>query len=343
MRTLILCSILITMLFTTNLVWAASELLPPSTSLGVEVLQTEYSHQLPDGTTIVYGEVKNDLGSPVNAVSIGIIFEDNNNNQVEYKVGTTLVSVIPAGGKAPFAIASTKADPSITQYQVKIAGFKSAASKDQVLDITPGPLQVSEKLILSGTITNNGPLKSSNTKLYLISYDAFQRVVAVGTSSPVDVGVNQDSQFSITSDSSPRAQTYMLIAESDSYESKPVPVTAVTATLPIIVSNTTVTDPSGKPYDTVPVNATVNISSNAKYLLNSTQPYIYYVQVKQFDGRTAFIGKYEGVFLGLDSRNVAVTWTPISTGQYFVETYVWNYDNVPLASSSTSINVVLVK
>ena len=99
MKTLILSGILITMLFTTNLVWAASELLPPSTSLGVEVLQTEYSHQLPDGTTIVYGEVQNDLSSPVNAVSIGIVFEDNNNNQVEYKVGTTLVSVIPSGGK----------------------------------------------------------------------------------------------------------------------------------------------------------------------------------------------------------------------------------------------------
>jgi hypothetical protein len=331
------------MLFTTNLVWAASELLPPSTSLGVEVLQTEYSHKLPDGTTIVYGEVQNNLGSPVNAVSVGIVFEDNNNNQVEYKVGTTLVSDIPAGGKSPFAIASTKADPSITQYQVKVAGFKSAPSKDQVLAITPGSLQVSEKLMISGTITNNGALKSSNTKLYLISYDAFQRVVAVGTSSPVDVGVNQDGQFSITSDSSPRAQTYMLIAESDNYESKPVPVTAVTATLPIIVSNTTIADPSGKPYDTVPVNATVNISSNAKYLLNSTQPYIYYVQVKQFDGRTAFIGKYEGVFLGSDMKNVAVSWTPSTAGQYFVETYVWNYDNVPLASSSTSINLVLVK
>ena len=343
MRTLILSGILITMLFTTNLVWAASELLPPSTSLGVEALQTEYSHQLPDGTTIVYGEVQNNLSSPVNAVSIGIIFEDNSNNQVDYKVGTTLVSVIPSGGKVPFVITSTKADPSITQFQVKVTGFKSSASKDQVLDITPGPLQVSEKLMLSGTITNNGALKSSNTKLYLISYDAFQRVVAVGTSSPVDVGANQGLQFSITSDSSPRAQSYMLIAESDNYESKPVSVTAVTATLPIVVSNTTVTDTSGKPYDTVPVNATVNISSNTKYLLNSTQPYIYYVQVKQFDGRTAFIGKYEGVFLGLDNRNVAVTWTPSSAGQYFVETYVWNYDNVPLASSSTSINVVLVK
>ena len=159
----------------------------------------------------------------------------------------------------------------------------------------------------------------------------------------MDVVSKQDSQFSIASDSSPRAQTYTIIAESDNYQSKIIPVTAVTATLPIIVSNTTVTDSTGKPYDTIPVNATVNVSSNAKFLLNSTQPYIYYVQVKQFDGRTAFIGKYEGVFLGIDNKNVAVSWTPNVAGSYFIETYVWNYDNVPLAAATPSINVVLVK
>jgi len=339
---MILSGLLIVMLFSTNLVWA-QEHLPPSTSLGVETLQTEYSHKLPDGTTIVYGEVQNNLGSPVNAVSVAITFMDNNNNQIEYKTGTTLVSVIPPGGKAPFAISSTKADPSITQYQVKVAGFKSSAERPQSLDITPGSLQVSEKLIISGTITNNGDQKSTNTKLYLISYDAFSRIVAIGISSPVDVVSKQDSQFSITSDSSPRAQTYEIIAESDNYQSKQIPVTAVTATLPIIVSNTTVTDSSGKPYDTIPVNASVNISSNAKFLLNSTQPYIYYVQIKQFDGRTAFIGKYEGVFLGTDNKNVAVSWTPNVAGSYFIETYVWNYDNVPLAAATPSINVVLVK
>lgn len=341
MRTVILSSLMIVMLFTTNLVWAES--LAPSSSLGVAIPQTEYSHKLPDGTTMVYGEVQNNLDSPVNSVSVAIIFMDDNNNQIEYKVGTTLVSVIPSGGKVPFAIASTKADPAIALYQVKLAGFKSSSSKDQVLDITPGALQVSEKLLISGTITNNGALKSSNTKLYLISYDAFSRIVAIGTSSPVDVGVKQDSQFSITSDSSPRAQSYMLIAESDNYESKLVPVTAITASLPILVSSTIVTDSSGKPYDTIPVNSEVNISSNVKHLVNSTQPYIYYIQVKQFDGRTAFIGKYEGVFLGVDNKNATVSWTPSTAGQYFVETYVWNYDAVPLASSVPSINVILVK
>ena len=344
MRIVILSSLLIVMLFTTNLVWA-SDLLPPSTSLGVEALQTTYSHKADDGTTIVYGEVQNTLNSPVNAVSIGITFMDDNSNQIEYKVGTTLLSVIPPGGKVPFAISSTKTDPSITQYQVKIAGFKSSPERQQVLDINPGSLQVSDKLLISGTITNNGAQKSTNTKLYLISYDPFQRIVAIGISSPVDVAATKDSQFSITSDSNSKALTYMIVAESDNYQSKLIPVTAVKVSLPIKVSNTTITDPSGKPYDTIPVNASVNISSNVKYLIDSTQPqpFIYYVQVKQFDGKTAFIGKFEGIFLGSENKTASVNWTPNLPGSYFMETYVWNYDNVPLAKFEPKINIILVK
>lgn len=343
MRTVILSSLMIVTLFTTNFVWA-QESLNPSTSLGVEALDgTVYSHKATDGTTIVYGEVQNNLGSPVNSVTIGITFMDDNSNQIEYKTGGTLLQTIPAGGKSPFAISSTKADPSITQIQVKIAGFHSSSEKQQMLVISPGSLQVSDKLAISGTITNNGDQKSPNTKLYLISYDAFSRVVGIGISSPVNVDIKQNYPFSITSDSSPRAQSYMIIAESDNYQSKLIPVTGVQITLPIIVSNTTVTDPNGTSYGTIPVNASVKISSNAKYLLNSTQSFIYYVQVKQFSGQSAFIGKYEGVFLGLDEQNVSVNWTPHLAGSYFIETYVWNYDNVPLASSSTSINLVLVK
>ncbi|MDE1812977.1 MAG: FxLYD domain-containing protein, partial [Thaumarchaeota archaeon] len=169
MKTLLLSSSLILLLFTTNIVWAD---LPPSTSLGVEALQTIYSHKANDGTTVVFGEVQNNLNSPVNAVTIGVTFMDDNSNQIEYKTGTTLLQVIPAGGKVPFMISSTKADPSITQIQVKIAGFQSSPERQQVLDISSNPLQVSDKLSVSGTITNNGALKSTNTKIYLISYDA---------------------------------------------------------------------------------------------------------------------------------------------------------------------------
>jgi hypothetical protein len=332
--------IMIVTLFTTNFVWA--ENLPPTSSIQVEILSS-YSYKASDGTTTVLGEVQNKMNSPINTVTIGVTFMDNNSHQLEYKTGTTLLQVVPPGGSVPFSISSTHADPTITQVQVKLAGFRSSSEREQVLAISPETLQISDKLTMSGTITNNGALKSTNTKLYIISFDPFHRIVGIGISNPIDVDTKQDSQFSITSDSNSRAQSYMLIAESDNYQSKLVPVTGVKVTLPIIVNNTMATYPNGASYSFIPVNSTVKISSNVKYLLNSTQPFVYYVQVKQFSGKTEFIGKYEGVFLEAEDKNISVNWIPHSPGSYFIETYVWNYDAVPLSSAVPSINVVLVK
>ena len=331
---------MIVLLFTTNLVWAQN--LPPTSSIQVEIL-SQYSYKAADGTTVVLGEVANHMNSPVNAVSIGITFMDDNSKSIEYKTGTTLLNVIPPNGKVPFSITSTSSDPSITRVKVDLASFRSSADRPQSLTISSGSLQISDKLILSGTITNNGALKSTNTRLYLISYDAFSRVVGIGISDPIDVDSKQDSSFSITSDFSSRAQSYMIIAESDNYQSKLIPVSGVKVSLPVIVSNTTVTDPNGVSYSTIPVNTPVKISSNVRNLLNSTQPFIYYVQVKQFSGQPEFIGKFEGIFLGAEDKGVSVDWTPNTSGSYFIETYVWNYDNVPLSSAVPSINVVLVK
>jgi len=320
-----------------NFVFA--ENLPPTSSIQVEILSS-YSYKATNGTTVVLGEIQNSQSSPITSVNIGVTFMDDNSKNIEYKVGTTLLQVVPPGGKAPFTISSTKPDPAITQIQVKLAGFKSSSSRQQVLEISPGPLQVSDKLTISGTVTNNGVLKSNNTKLYLISYDAFQRVVGVGISNPIVVDSGKDSQFSITSDSSSRANSYMIIAESDNYQSK---LTAVHNALPVAVSNTIITDLNDTSYSTIPVNATAKITSTLNYPLNSTQSFIYYVQVKQFSGQTEFIGKYEGVFLGSGKQNISVNWTPQSPGSYFIETFVWNYDAVPLSPQVPSINIVLVK
>lgn len=320
-----------------NFVWAQS--LPSSSSIQVEIL-SPYSYKAANGTTVVLGEIQNSQTSSITSVSIGITFMDDSSKSIEYKTGTTLLQVIPPGGKVPFSISSTKPDPAITQTQVKLAGFKSSSDRPQVLEISPSPLQVSDKLVIFGTVTNNGPSNSPNTKLYLISYDAFQRVVGVGISNPINVDSGKNSTFNIISDSSSRAKSYMIIAESDNYQSKLVPVFKA---LPVDVSNTLVTDLNGTSYSTIPVNATVKITSNLNYPLNSTQSFVYYVQVKQFNGQTAFIGKYEGIFLSSGKQNVSVNWTPHSSGSYFIETYVWNYDAVPLSPQVPSINIVLVK
>src|SRR5713226_9441438 len=273
MKSLFLPSLLIIILFTTNLVWGQN--LPSNTSLTVDVLPS-YSYKADDGTTIVLGEVQNNNNFPITNVKVGVTFLDDNDNTIEYKTGTTLLHVVPAGGRAPFSISSSNADPSITQVSVKMAGFMSSSTRDQVLDISPGLLQVSDKLIFSGTIKNNGGLKSTNTKFYLISYDAFQRVVGIGTSDSLDVNSGQSINFTMTATSNSRAKSYLVIAESDTYQSKLINIPNVQITLPVVMTSTLVTDPQGKKYPTIPVGTAVKITSDLKYIVSkSQQPFVY--------------------------------------------------------------------
>jgi hypothetical protein len=340
MKALIISSLLIITLFSAGIAWAQN--LPPSTSMTVEVLDHSYSYKADDGTTVVLGEVQNNNFFPITNVKIGIQFYDANDNIVEYKTGTTLLQVVPAQSMAPFSISSTKPDPSITRVSVNLAGFNSASERAQVLQISPGLLQVSDKLVLSGSIKNNGNLTATNTRIYLVSHDAFSRVVAIGSTTldiPSGVAVN----FSITQTPSSLTKSYYITAESDNYQSKPTDVTNILVSLPVVISNTVVTDPNGTKFSTIPVGAPIKITSDLKYLASSSQqPYVYYVQVKQFGGQVAFIGKYQGVFLGT-SNQPSVTWLPDTAGSYYIETYVWSSDNVPLSSAGTRINVVLVK
>jgi hypothetical protein len=332
-------------LFSSNLVWAVGgNTLPSNTSLKVAIPDTStYSYRADDGTTVVLGEVINNNISPITDVTIGISFLDQNSKTLEYKTGSTLLKVIPGNGKAPFSISSTKSDPAIVNVQTKIAGWTTSTSRQQVLSIAPGHLQIASKLSFSGTIKNTGTMVSSGTRIYLISYDAFQRVVSVSNAEPIDVGPGTTSSFSTTSTPNSHAKSYKLVAESDNYQSTITDVTDVTATLPVMISGTLVTDTHGNKYATIPIGAPVKIISELRNLgSQTTQGYVYYVQVKNFAGQVEFIGKYSGVFLGA-SDNATVTWNPTTDGPYFIESYVWNSDNIPLAPSGPIINVVLVK
>ncbi len=341
MKTILLAPVFALILLSTNLVSAQN--LPPDTSIDVKVLPS-YSYKADDGTTVVLGEVENDMASPINNVSIGVSFEDDNNNVIEYKTGTTLLQVIPAGGKGQFMISSSKADSSITQVNVKLAGFRSSADKPQVLDISNGLVKISENLLFTANIKNNGALASANTKLYLISYDAFQRVVGIGISDPVNIDAGKQAQVSISATLNPRSKSYAVVAESDSYQSKITGIANIQITLPVMVSNTVATDMQGKTYSSIPVGSPVKITSNIRYAIeNSTQPFVYFVEVKEFGGQVEFIGKYEGVFLDTNAQSVSVTWTPQTSGSYYIETYIWNPDNVPLSSAGTRINLALVQ
>jgi hypothetical protein len=361
MKVTITALLLTLLIFPVNVGWAA-ENIRPSNTLTVEVLYP-YSYKAEDGSTVVIGEVQNKNNFPVTGVKLGVSFYDGTGKILEYKTGTTLLKVIPAGGKAPFSI-SSKQDPSITDISINLTGFNSSPAKPQSLTITPGTLKISDQIVLSGTIINGGTILTSSTTIYLISYDGFGRVVGLATAipQPDDIGVGKTSVFTISSIQNSMTRSYKLVAESDNYQSAPTDVTNVETTISsltklVTIKDVSVTDLMGNKYSTIPVGNSVKISSEIwiKYAAEqSEQPYVCYVQIKQIGTEkptqnetdaapVEFIGTVEGVFHGMETQNVSVNWTPDKEGAYFAEVYVWDPNAVALAEPSRHINVMLVK
>jgi len=351
MKTVIIAVLLALFIFPVSVGWAAPNIGDDDT-LKVEVL-SPYSYKAEDGSTVVIGEVQNKNNFPVTGVKLGVSFYDETGKTLEYKIGTTLLKVVPAGGKAPFSI-SSKQNPSITDISVNLAGFNSSPVRQQVLTVTPGTLEISDQLVLSGTIINGGTILTSGTTIYLISYDGFGRVVGIATTTPVpdDIGVGKTSIFTISSTPNPITKSYKLVVESDNYQSALTDVTNVETTISsltklVTISGTSVTDQAGNKYDTIPIGAQVKITSGIwlKFASDQSteQPYVSYVQIKRIGGGVEFIGTAEGVFHGAEKQDVSVTWIPENEGAYYTEVYVWDPNAVALSSPSSMINVMLVK
>lgn len=334
-----------------NLVWAQN--IQPDDTLTVQVL-SPYSYKAEDGLTVVLGEVENKNSFPVTGVKLGVFFYDDVGQVREYKTGTTLLKVIPPQGKAIFSISSTEPDPTITDISVNLTGFNSSPSKQQVLNISSGTLNISDKLTLLGNVTNSGTIPANGIIIYLISYDAFERVVSIATTMPEssDLGVGMTSNFNINSTAHQNAKSYKIIAESDSSQSVLTDITDVktsisTLTKLVTISETSVTDPDGNKYTTIPVGSPAKITSAIwiKYAddQSTEQPYVCYVQIKRVGGGVEFIGAAEGIFHGAEKQNASVAWIPESEGAFFIEVYVWDPNAVALASPSSDINVMLVK
>jgi hypothetical protein len=343
-----------------NLSWAQN--IKPSDTLTVEVL-TPYSYKAEDGSTVVVGEVQNKNNFPVTGVKLGVSFYDQTGKILEYKTGTTLLKVIPSGGKAPFSI-NSKQDPSITDISINLTGFNSSPERKQVLVIAPGTLEISDQLVLSGTITNKGTILTSGTTVHLISYDPFGRVVGISstTSQPEDIGVGKTSVFTISSTPNSNTKSYKLVAESDNYQSILTDITNIETTLSsltelVTINDVSVTDIIGNKYSTIPIGSPAKITSEIwiKYAPEqSEQPYVCYVQIKQIGSENIaqnkddaaiveFIGTVQGAFHGMEKQEISVNWIPDKPGAFYVEVYVWDPNAVALAEPSRHINVMLVK
>ncbi len=333
-----------------------SQKIDTTQTLGIVLTSNSpFNYKDADGTTVVLGEVSNTKSYPVSGVKVWVGFYDNNGEKpLETTVGTTILEVIPPFGKSPYMIKSPSPNAAITSVSVNLLGFSSSPEKKSLLSFDLDTLKIGEKLSLSGKITNNGKVNSTNTKIYLISYDPFTppRVLGIATTvidDPIKVGGTRDFNFDVPHDT--RATNFKIVAESKDYSSGLIDVKKTTGDIKsslVTINDISITDLEGNRLGNLTVNSPVNIESELtiKYSPSQkpeVQPYVYYIQIKQ-SGEKAFveyIGKAEGSFNSNGEQLTMVQWTPQQDGLYFIETFVWDPNSIPLASKGP-ISLVLV-
>lgn len=316
--------------------------------LGIKLTNTQpFSYKDSDGKTVVIGEIKNTKNFPITGVKVWSGFYSNNGQLLESAIGTPVLNVIPPQGTSPFIIKSNNANPAITNISINLLGFNSSPIKQASLKIEPDPLRIGNQVSLSGKITNTGSVDSANTKIHFISYDAFYppRIVGVETiqlNQAIKPGASYNFEF--TTEHNTRAASFKLVAESNNYLSALTNVDKLTLemlTRLVTINDVSLSDADGNKIlaSELYVGKEVSIQSGAwiQYATDqalTSQPYVYYVQIKQAGERplVEFIGMAEGAFVGPTKQFPKVSWTPEHDGLFYIETYIWDDTNRAIAS-----------
>lgn len=328
----------------------------PSSSK-VRLVGNAFSYKDSDGYTIVLGEVENTMAYPASKVQIWVGFYADksvgNKSALEATTGTTLLDVVQPHGKSPFMIKSKTPDPDIAEITVNMLGYNSASPKQQLLTLAPGTASISDTLKLPGTITNKGQQAATNTKVHLISYDAFNppRIVGIQTITVDDLKPNTTYDFDFDAAVDPRATSFKVMAESSNYQSQPTGVTKVSIdvlTRLITINDVQVLDSSGNMTSRLHVGEPVDIASTLSIQAaakSGDQPYVYYAQVKQFGerGTVEFLGVADGTFNSTQMQVPRVSWTPENEGGFFIETFVWDPSGAALSAPSSTVSIILVE
>lgn len=331
----------------------------PST-LGVKLTSTSpFSYKDEEGYTVVIGEVENTKTFPVKNVKIWVGFYSGKasgaggESPLETVTAGTLLDVVQPKSKSPFIIKSETPDPEISEVTINVLGFNSASSKQQLLAVKPETLLIGETVILPVTVTNGGLAGSTDTKIHLVAFDAFKppRIVSIQTIDAGNIGAKASSEIEFDGKVDYRASSFKVVAESKEYQSPITDVANISldaATRLISINNVQVTDSIGESVSQIRAGETVTISSDLtiqySVLVKQEQPFVYYAQVKEFGEKApvAFLGVFEGEFDSASPQTATVEWTPDHEGGFFIETYVWDPNAVPLAAPSKTVSIVLV-
>jgi hypothetical protein len=339
----------------------SAELTDKPPSLGITLTSNSpFNYKDVDGKTVILGEVQNTKSFPVSGIKIWAgFYDENSKNPLETTISTTILEVIPPFSKSPYMIISPSSNPKITSVSVNLLGFTSSPEKKQNLSLDLGTLKIEDKITLSGSITNKGPLNSTNTKIYLISYDVFVPPRVLGIATIVldrDLGAGEKDSFEFNVPHDSRAASFKIVAESDDYTTGVMEVknTSVSVLTKLVtINDVSITDTTGNRLSNMSAGTPIKIQSSlgieySALEKSKVQPFVYWIQIKQSfetNGQTKslveYIGKAEGTFNSPVEQFPIVEWTPPDKGLYFIETFVWDPNSVPIASKGP-ISLVLV-
>ncbi len=315
--------------------------------------ETPYVYQDSEGYTVVVGEVENSnsLASVTNVMIQVNFFDDFDPNPLEVINGHTTLQVIPPNGLSPYAIRSETANPNITQASVSLLPFDISEPKQKELTIFSSEVFSDSSLHFSGVL-QNGITSISNTTVYLAFYDEFEppRILRVSTIEIGDVESNEVTfEFDEPLDS--KSVGFLLFSESDKFYSDfvdiKIPPPQISTKL-VIISDVTVKDIMGNNLSEIKFGSTVNIESETLIQFVADQEsnetaYTYYVQIKEsgIPPFVEYIGKFDGQFIGTGTESQTIDWTPEKKGLFFIETFVWDRNNVPIADQGPFV-IILV-
>ena len=323
----------------------------PSTLSVVLTSDTPFVYKDDEGYTIVVGNVENNSElTSVDNVQIRVNFYDDTGIEpLETVLGGTILEVIPELGTSPYLIKSSSPNPNITQVSVFLEGFVPSSSKLEQFVVESSQVYLDQNLKLSGVLTNGGsPI--TDTFVYVAFYDGFIPPRLIGVSSiPIgDVEANEAVDFYFNEEVDQRAVSFQIFAQSDVFYSNfldekiPEKLTKL-----VTISGVSLNDSQGNNFSEIKVGDTVNIRSDVwiKFQVGQTSneiPYTYYAQVKNSGVPTVeFLGKYDGRFIEEGAQPISIDWIPEKSGVFFIETFVWDRNNVPIADKGPVVLLVV--
>ncbi len=349
MRALLL-AVILAMLFVP--IYSFSQLIDNEGTLSVSTTSdAPYVYRDSEGHTVVVGEVENrNHLTAMSDVIVVATFFDASGNVVDVSEGGPLLAVVGAQSTSPYVVTSTVSNPDIALVSVEVAAFNSSPSKEAGLQIHNMDISYAERLEFSATLSNSGNSPSANTRVHLVYYDVFDppRLLAVETVEAGEIPIGQELDFEFSGIPSPKAVGLLVLAESDTMTSDQLSIgipEQQLMTSMVSISDLSVSD-QGKTVSSIPVGATVSIGSNLQFQSTANdriQSYVYYVQIKQSDiPYVEFIGSANGTIYNTPSSSASVQWTPANPGLYFIETFVWDAQNTPIASKGP-VSIVMVR